>query len=220
LQRLARISSPRVAVWEDGRFPGNLIGEAILLGMGIPVPAKRRATYEDVLSTPEHMVAEIVDGELYTSPRPAPAHAHAARRLGAKLDPFDSGGSGGPGGWVILIEPELHLGGHVMVPDLAGWRRQRLPEMPDMATLELAPDWVCEILSPRTEAFDRSVKMPRYSGAGVEFAWLIDPGARLLEVYRHRDGTFHLESRLEGDGAVRAVPFNALDLDLGGLWRW
>src|SRR6187402_3256932 len=128
---------------------------------------RRRATYEDLLQVPEHLVGEIVDGELVTSPRPAAAHARASSSLGGELyGPFDRG-RGGPGGWIILDEPELHLLGHVLVPDLAGWRRERMPELPDAKAFELAPDWACEVLSPSTAKVDRADKVPIYAQAGV-----------------------------------------------------
>src|SRR5690606_2707049 len=91
---------------------------------------KRRATYDDLRDVPAHLVAEIIAGELVTSPRPAARHARASSRLGGCLDgPFDRG-DGGPGGWIILDEPELHLHGDILVPDLAGWRRERMPKLP------------------------------------------------------------------------------------------
>ena len=107
---------------------------------------------------PEHLVAEIVDGVLRTFPRPASLHARASSRLGAELDgPFDRG-RGGPGGWILLDEPELHLHGDILVPDIAGWRRTRMPELPDAAAFELPPDWVREVLSPSTAPTDRAEK--------------------------------------------------------------
>jgi Uma2 family endonuclease len=185
----------------------------------MPLPAaKRHATYEDVLRVPEHLVGELVEGELFASPRPALRHARAAGRLGAALDsPFDRG-RGGPGGWVILPEPELHLGGNVLVPDLAGWRRERMREIPDESATGLAPDWICEIVSPSTEAFDRSVKMPRYAEAEVGFAWLIDPRAKTLEIYALRAGSWHLRAQHAGGEAIRGEPFAAVELDLSPLW--
>ena len=123
--------------------------------MNDPAPAIRRpATYQDVLDAPPHMVAEIANGGLHLHPRPAMRHARASLKLGARLDdPFENG-SGGPGGWYFAIEPELHLGADVLVPDLAGWRRPRMGAYPDTAATELAPDWVCELLSPGTRGFD------------------------------------------------------------------
>ena len=134
-------------------------------------PAKPLKTvYEQFLATPSHLVAEIIRGVLVTQPRPAPRHARAASVLGVRLGgPFDLG-EGGPGGRVILDEPEVHLGEHVLVPDLAGWRRERLPALPETAYFELAPDWVCEVLSPGTQAIDRADKMPIYADHGDALA--------------------------------------------------
>ena len=135
-------------------------------------PLKKGATYADLYDVPEHFVAEIFDGELYASPRPALPHAHAASALGNKLGAFHRSG---PGGWVIIDEPELHFGKDVLVPDLAGWRRERLPTVPVAAYLTLAPDWVCEVLSPSTESLDRGKKLRIYAGESVLHAWLVDP---------------------------------------------
>jgi Uma2 family endonuclease len=180
--------------------------------------AKRRATYEDLLRVPDHEVAEILDGELHVSPRPGSRHALAASRLGSELGgPFDRG-RGGPGGWWILDEPELHFGEEVLVPDLAGWRRERLPEFPDTAAFTLAPDWVCEVASPSTERLDRAKKMPAYAREGVPHFWLVNPLARTLEVYRLAEGRWVLLGTHEGDARVRAEPFDAVELELGGLW--
>ena len=141
-------------------------------------PARRRATYQALVGVPEHLVAEIIDGELVTSPRPAAPHARAASTLSGELyNPFDRG-KVGPGGWLILYEPELHLHGSVLVPDLAGWRRERMPEMPDAAAFELAPDWVCEILSSSTAPVDRADKIPIYLRESVKYVWLVDPALR------------------------------------------
>lgn len=183
------------------------------------VQRKKPATYADVISAPPHVVAELIEGELYTSPRPASPHARAASVLEVVLGgPFDRGMGGGPGGWLILHEPELHLGPHAMVPDLGGWRRERMPEMPRVAAFELAPDWVCEVLSPVTAALDRPKKMPRYAAAGVTHAWLVDPDARTLEVFRLDGGAWKVIGTQEGDDRVRAEPFEAVELDLAALW--
>ena len=177
----------------------------------------KRATYEDVLSAPENKVAEILDGELFLSQRPSPRHLVASSRLGGALEPFDVG-QDGPGGWWILDEPELHLGEDVVVPDLGGWRRVRMPAMPDVAFLSLAPDWVCEVLSPSTERIDRSRKLRIYAGAGVAHAWLVNPVERTLEVLRLRDGAWTIVAVCSGSAPVRVEPFDAIELGLGRLW--
>jgi Uma2 family endonuclease len=177
----------------------------------------KRATYEDVLSAPENKVAEILDGELFLSPRPAPRHSVASFRLGGALVPFDDGPDG-PGGWRILFEPELHLAEDVVVPDLAGWRRERLPTIPDTAFFSLAPDWVCEVLSPSTERIDRGRKLRIYAEAGVAHAWLVNPVERTLEVLRLRDGAWTIVSVRSGTEPVRVEPFDAIELALGRLW--
>lgn len=131
-------------------------------------------------------------------------------------------GDGGPGGWIILDEPELHLGDDVLVPDLAGWRRTRMHEVPEAAYFELAPDWICEVLSPSTAAFDRAEKLPIYANAKVGYTWLIDPKLRTLEVLKLDGNTSppkrQIAQTFEGDGGVRAEPFEAIELSLGRLW--
>lgn len=190
-------------------------------------PARKAPTYDDVLAAPDHMVAELVDGELHLQPRPASPHARAMTKLTSRLDSeFDGeGGEGGrPGCWWILVEPELHLadepgrGLQVTVPDLAGWRRERLPALPDAAFFTLPPDWVCEVISPRTARLDRGKKMPHYARAGVGHAWIVDPVNRTLEVYR-REGAGWLPAGVSGgDDKVRAEPFDAIEIDLSPLW--
>jgi Uma2 family endonuclease len=180
--------------------------------------AKRAATYEDLLKVPDHLVAEILEGELYASPRPSVLHALAASALGFALGgPFHDG-RGGPGGWWILDEPELHLAHDVVVPDLAGWRRSRLPQLPDAAVITISPDWVCEILSPSTEAMDRVAKLPVYAREGVTHVWLVNPRVQTLEVLRLEHGTWIVVATFDGDASVRAEPFDAVPLDLFRLW--
>ncbi len=183
-------------------------------------PAKRRATYEDLRAAPSHLIAELIHGTLVTQPRPAAPHALAASVLSVELGgPFHRGKGGGPGGWVILYEPELHLrGGHVLVPDLAGWRRDRMPEVPTTAAFELAPDWVCEVLSASTEATDRADKMPLYALEKVRHLWLVDPLTRTLETYRLEGERWMLLATWRDDARVRAEPFDAIELELGALW--
>jgi Uma2 family endonuclease len=180
----------------------------------------RKATYEDIVALPETVVGELIGGMLVTHPRPAPPHARAASRLGGVLGrPFDRG-KDGPGGWVLLDEPELHLRGDVLVPDLAGWRRERMPEMPQASAFELAPDWVCEVLSPSTAQVDRAKKLPIYAREGVKYAWLVDPLAKTLEVLRLEGGFWVLALTAAGEEPVRAEPFDAIELELGALWEW
>jgi Uma2 family endonuclease len=184
-------------------------------------PAKRRATYEDVLAAPPHRVAEVVGGVLTTHPRPATPHARASSRLTGELSgPFDRG-KGGPGGWVILVEPEIHLGPEpdIVVPDLAGWRRKHMPRVPmESAFVTTAPDWICEVLSPSTQAFDRGAKMDVYAREGVVHAWLVDPLAKLLEVWRLEGKRWLRLGTWEGDAHVHAEPFEVFELELGALW--
>lgn len=181
-------------------------------------PAVRRATYQDILDAPEHHVAEILSGTLYTHPRPAVPHAEAASVLGMDLGAAFHRGRGGPGGWIILDEPELHLGEDVMVPDLAGWRRERMATAPRDPFLVLAPDWACEVLSPSTVLVDRRRKMPLYAEHGVRHLWFVDPLARLVEVFR-LDGPSYRHCVTAGeDEVVRLEPFEAIELELGALW--
>jgi Uma2 family endonuclease len=181
-------------------------------------PPKRRATYQDVIDAPEHMVAEILDGELFLSPRPAMRHAFAMSGLfGDLFSPFQRG-RGGPGGWIIVVEPELHFADDVIVPDLAGWKRERMPRMPDTAFLDLAPDWLCEVLSPSTARIDRRKKLRIYAREGVSYVWLLDPIKRELEIYRLRSGELALVNVHGDDEVVRAEPFEAIELELAPLW--
>lgn len=182
-------------------------------------PARRRATYEDILAAPKHVVAEIVRGSLSLLPRPRPIHARAASRLGMGLAGFDGLDGDGPGGWVILDEPELHLHAEVLVPDLAGWRRDRMPEIPaDLAYFELAPDWVCEVLSPSTERLDRSEKTDIYAEHGVAHLWLVNPELQTLEIFRLDGATYRRMTVCSGSVRVRAEPFDEIEFELGSLW--
>jgi Uma2 family endonuclease len=181
-------------------------------------PLKKGATYDDLRRVPDHFVAEMFDGELYATPRPAVPHARAATVLGVQLgEPFDFGRNG-PGGWLILDEPELHFGHDVLVPDLAGWRRERLPALPAAEYLTLAPDWVCEVLSPSTETLDRGRKLRLYAREGVAHAWLVDPLRQTLEVLTLEAGSFKPLHEYQGSERIRARPFDAVELELRALW--
>ncbi|XXX81957.1 Uma2 family endonuclease [Sorangium sp. So ce134] len=194
--------------------------------MGQPAEKPRRATYADLEAVPPNKVAELIRGTLHVFPRPAPRHARASSGLGAELTgPFDHG-KGGPGGWWILDEPEIHFPdpeapGEVeaLVPDLAGCRRERMPELPETAYFSLAPDWICEVLSPSTADYDRDEKMPIYAREGVQHAWLVDPIARTLEVFSLASGRAWTPIAIHRDAArVRVEPFDAIELDLSLLW--
>ena len=186
-----------------------------------PARDPRDELYEAYLRVPEHQHAEIVNGTLYVMSRPAPKHADAASMLGIELgNPFRRG-RGGPGGWWILDEPELQLvPKEPVIPDLAGWRAERMPQLPDTACFTLPPDWVCEVLSRSTEKLDRDEKLPYYARHGVLHAWLLDPIDKRLEVYSlHAETKRWREVRIyQGDTAIRAEPFDAIELDLGALW--
>jgi Uma2 family endonuclease len=194
-------AAPRV----DPRFPG-LTPEVV----------------QGYLDAPSSMVAEVLDGALSLLPRPRRQHARAAGKLGALLDvPFDAGP---PGGWMFLPEPELHLGQNpdIVVPDIAGWRRERVPEdfLADDAPahIDLSPDWVCEVLSPRTERKDRGAKLRIYRREGVGHLWFVNPTERTLEVYRLSGDLYAHVETFEDDAVVRAEPFDAVALALASLW--
>jgi Uma2 family endonuclease len=181
-------------------------------------PTKRPATYADVEALPENVVGEIVDGELLVSPRPAVVHAAASSAIGADvMGPFQFG-RGGPGGWWILDEPELHLHPNVVVPDLAGWRKERMPRRPRVVGIELAPDWACEVLSPSTAVIDRTKKMDVYARANVPWLWMVDPIARTLEVYRLDTARWVVAANFGDTQKVRAEPFDAVERDLSLWW--
>jgi Uma2 family endonuclease len=165
------------------------------------------------------MVAELIEGELYLQPRPSKPHAAAATALGEELGPPFKRGRGGPGGWILLDEPELHLGANVIVPDIAGWRRERLPVLTnDEPYFTLAPDWACEVLSPATAVKDRVKKLPIYAQHGVSHVWLVDPLQRTLDVLRLQGHSWVLVGVHHGADRVRAEPFEAIELDLSILW--
>lgn len=184
----------------------------------MPQPKPKPATYADIEALPAHVVGELAFGVLHTHPRPTPRHARASTRMASELDgPFDRG-RGGPGGWILLAEPELHLGPHVIVPDVAGWKRERLPRLPEAAYIELAPDWICEVLSPSTQRFDRTDKLAVYAAFSVSHCWYVDPVARTLEVLARQGDKWLIVATFKDTDAVTAPPFEAHTFDLGLLW--
>src|SRR5574341_797525 len=186
--------------------------------MAQAVKSRQPASYDDIAALPEGVVGEIIDGELITHPRPAPPHAQASTNLGFfVVGPFGLG-INGPGGWVILDEPEIQLATHTLVPDLAGWRKEHLPQLPEKGPLHVAPDWVCEVLSPSTEQDDRRRKLRIYAEHRVRHAWLADPLLRTLEVLRVHEGDWLIVGTYGNDDCVRAEPFEAVEIPLRLVW--
>jgi Uma2 family endonuclease len=179
---------------------------------------QQHATYEDLVRLPENMVGELIEGELYASPRPAGPHTNAASGLAFFLGPSFHFGRGGPGGWWILFEPELHLGRNVLVPDLAGWRRDRMPEVPRNHVFSIVPDWICEVTSPSSGRLDRLKKMPIYARGDVEYAWIVDPEQQTIESYSRQDDRWILLGTYGEEPIVRVEPFEAIEIDLTLIW--
>ena len=191
----------------------------------VAVRKPRDKTYEDYLAVPEGVKAELLDGELFMSPQPKGRHVRVTSILGVLLGGryglTDDAGHGGPGGWWILDEPECHLipDRRVVIPDLAGWRRMRMPSPPaDTHKFSLVPDWVCEVLSPSTAGYDTIIKMPRYLEAGVEWVWIVDPVGKRIDVYRSGEREWLEAGAFEGEGLARLAPFDEVEIDLGPVW--
>jgi Uma2 family endonuclease len=181
-------------------------------------PAKEPATYADIEAAPPHLVAEIIDGELMTHPRPSPRHGGAAFSLSGTLKgPFQSG-RGGPGGWVFFVEPEINFGSDLLVPDIAGWHRERQPTYPEKNFFTVVPDWVCEVLSASTEKRDRTLKMRIYAEAGIPHMWLVDPRLQVLEAFELNQSRWSKIGDWNSDDEVRAPPFDAISFSLADLW--
>ena len=185
-----------------------------------PPPLRAQTSlYDRLLALSDTVVGEILDGELVTSPRPVNRHSSAILRLATRLEgPYEEGVDG-PGGWLFLVEPQVHLSPDVLVPDLAGWRLERLPPetLPDY--FDIAPDWVCEVLSPSTVRYDRGAKLRIYGRTGVGHVWLVDPGAGTLETYRLKDGFWVLLGTYRAADEVAAEPFQAAAFRLDRLWH-
>lgn len=180
------------------------------------------ATYADLEALPENLVGQLIEGVLIAMPRPSIGHATVTSNLGNDLGSPFGRGRGGPGGWWFLDAPELHFGKNVLVPDLAAWRKERMPTLPPATTpfLTLAPDWVCEVLSPKTASYDRIQKRRIYAREQVGFLWYVEPVERVLTAYRH-DGTEFREIGNWGgdeDDRVRVPPFDAIELELKSIW--
>jgi Uma2 family endonuclease len=176
------------------------------------------ATSIDIAALPVNMVGEIVHGVLHAHPRPAPRHSVAANELATEVTSPFGRGRGGPGGWIFMVEPELHLGSHVIVPDIAGWRRERLTPFPSTAFIETAPDWLAEVLSPSTQALDRTDKLSIYAEFGVPHCWYVDPLAQTLEVFALTAAGWLLAATFKDADPVTAPPFEVHTFFLDVLW--
>jgi len=183
-------------------------------------PADKVASYEDLFNLPANVVGEILAGDLVTHPRPAPKHALAASAIGAFLfsEFARKPGSGDHGDWWILYEPECHLGEDIVVPDIAGWKKSTMSSLPDTAWFEIAPDWVCEVLSPATSKYDRGVKRDIYAREKVAYYWMVDPTDKTIEVFELQNGFWTLVATAQEEQVVNLVPFESLPFDLSALW--
>ncbi|MDR3568199.1 MAG: Uma2 family endonuclease [Syntrophobacteraceae bacterium] len=181
--------------------------------------AQKKATYEDLYTIAENMTGEIIDGELIVTPRPSRKHTLAASVLASEIiPPYYLGQGGGPGGWIIIVEPEIGLEEHTMVPDLAGWKKERFPVAEDHNWISVAPDWICEILSPNTFRTDKIKKMPIYAHHGVGHIWLIDPDAKTMDAFRLESGRWSLLASFSESDEVRVEPFQEIEISLEDLW--
>ncbi len=181
-------------------------------------PAKKNATYDDLYGIPDTMIGEIIDGELHAMPRPSPKHAKVTSDLGAVITYSYRFGRGGPGGWIILDEPELQMAGHILVPDIAGWRKERFPSPLETNWIDVPPDWICEVLSPATVRLDKTRKMPIYAEHAVRHIWLINPMDKTLDVFRLTSGGWLLVNAYVENDKVGAEPFQEIEIDLADLW--
>lgn len=178
-----------------------------------------RATYEDLLAVPPHLIAEIIGGQLVTHPRPAPRHLLCTSRLGPIIAcSYDWQIGFQSDGWWVLDRPEQHLDEEILVPDIAGWRTERMPELPDTAWFSMVPDWVCEVIYPATARYIRCEKRDIYAANGVEHLWHIDPSNRLLEVFELSSSNWVLIKTWRDDERVAAPPFPNAPFNLGRLW--
>lgn len=182
--------------------------------------ARRLATWEDLLATPaDNRTYEIIGGELEAFPRPRPRHGLIQARLSSRLSSFFDDGPEGPGGWWLVIEPDVELGPNdIVAPDVVGWRREHLPELPDDGPIRVVPDWVCEVISPSHPQRDRVVKAKLYLNSGVPFYWLLDPESGILEAFAARDAAWVRLGAWSDRDTARIAPFEAVELDIGRLF--
>ena len=178
----------------------------------------RPGTWHDLIALPPHVRGELIANTLYAQPRPRPKHALAGLGIGGGIKSPFGDGRDGPGGWWILAEPGLHLPkAKEVVPDVAGWRKERLPRLPD-GPIEVVPDWVCEVLSPSNARYDWLVKRPFYAQVGVAWLWFADVDARMVHVFQLVEGAWLERALAGGADRARLPPFDAVELDLGLWW--
>lgn len=182
--------------------------------------AKSTTLYQQLLALPVDLIAEIINGQLYTQPRPSGLHAVVASRLGADIEVPYGRGRGGPGGWWIIDEPEVHFvrDMEILVPDIAGWRQERMPKIPRDQRFEIVPDWVCEVLSPSTESKDRKIKMAIYAKYGVPYLWLVNPLENTLEIFICVGDQWQANGLFQGNAQISPPPFEKITIALGELW--
>ena len=185
-----------------------------------PQAARKLSLYEQLEVLPEGLRGEIFNGQVRAQPRPAWPHALASSRLGSDIEAPYGRGRGGPGGWWIIDEPEIHFVAdyEVLVPDIAGWRRERMPTPPEGHKIPVVPDWICEVFSPSTKSTDREEKMPVYAHHGVRYAWLVDPKAFTLEAYQLAEGEWIPLGLFRDDDMVSVEPFKDICIRLADLW--
>lgn len=182
-------------------------------------PARKPPTLADLDALPKGVKGEIIGGVMYTMTRPRGHHQRTGLEIGADLrDPFMRG-RGGPGGWWILPEPGIELPNTPEIsPDVAGWRRERLPSLPADAAITVVPDWVCDILSPTTRRHNLLIKKPYYAKVGVPYHWIVDLDARTIATYRLENARW-VELGVFGDERdARIEPFEAVALDVASWW--
>jgi Uma2 family endonuclease len=187
--------------------------------MSTTKPSPRAPTLADLDALPPGIVGEIIEGVLYTMTKPRMRHQRTGLEIGSGLlGPFDHG-FGGPGGWWIVTEPGIELPNTPEIsPDVAGWRRERMPEMPVDEPIRLVPDWVCEILSPTTRRHDMLHKQPYYAKIGVPIMWLVDIEARVLTVHRLESSHWVTIGTYSDEIEARIAPFDAVPLNVTRWW--
>jgi hypothetical protein len=183
-------------------------------------PAKRAATYADLVAASDLLIAEIIFGRLVTHRRGDIHHNGTLDLLMHALAPVIWNKSRHPQSWICLRRVEVHVGPHVVVPDVAGWRRRRLTPFPEADWIDIAPDWACEVLSPETAVRDRGEKRVVYAKAGVRHLWLVDPALKTLEAFECRSGKWVLLDVFRDDACVAVAPFVDVAFSLSPLWRF